>query len=94
MGCDVVDRTRPNGGFLSVDIEPYKSYHKPSEFRVTLKYYQDKVVRCSLLPEPFHTTRSIRPGQWTKKKCLKWLMEHPIHSEDEKKWILQKEQQF
>ena len=93
MGCDIPDPTRPNGGFLSIeDIEPYMSYHKPSDIKVTVKYYQEEVLRRDILGDP--SAKRIRPKQWPKKKCIAWLMEHPIHSDDNKKFILRIEKEF
>ena len=70
MGCDIPDPTRPNGGCLSTeDIEPYKSYHKISDIKVPVKYYQQEVTCHDILGDP-HATKCIHPKQWTKKKCL------------------------
>lgn len=63
MGCDILDPTQPNGGYLSPDdVEPYLSYHKPSEIKVTVKYYQQIVERWAILvSDP--TTKRICPKQ-------------------------------
>ena len=62
MGCDIPDPTRPNGGCLSTeDIEPYKSYHKILDIKVTIKYYQQEVTHRDILGDP-HATSVFVPN--------------------------------